>query len=62
LLDSYSTERVGAAHENLRHGMKSTEFMAPPSPGFELMRTAVLGLAVQHAGVRALINRMPIRR
>jgi 3-(3-hydroxy-phenyl)propionate hydroxylase len=56
LLDSYSTERVGAAHENLRHAMKSTEFMAPPSPGFELMRKAVLGLAVRHADVRALIN------
>ncbi|MEQ1804927.1 MAG: FAD-dependent oxidoreductase [Burkholderiaceae bacterium] len=56
LLDSYSTERVAAAHENLRHGMKSTEFMAPPSFAFDLMRNAVLGLAVKHAGVRALIN------
>ncbi len=56
LLDSYSTERVAAARENLRQGMKSTEFMAPPSFGFELMREAVLGLAVHHAQVRALIN------
>ncbi len=56
LLDSYSTERVAAAHENLRHGMKSTEFMAPPSFAFDLMRDAVLGLAAKHAGVRALIN------
>ncbi len=56
LLDSYSTERVAAAHENLRSGMKSTEFMAPPSFAFELMRKAVLGLAVRHAEVRALIN------
>ena len=56
LLDSYSTERVAAAHENLRSGMKSTEFMAPPSFAFELMRKAVLGLAVRHADVRALIN------
>jgi 3-(3-hydroxy-phenyl)propionate hydroxylase len=56
LLDSYSDERVAAAHENLAHGSKSTEFMAPPSFGFELMRNAVLGLAVRHAGVRALIN------
>ena len=56
LLDSYSTERVAAAHENLHHGMKSTEFMAPPSFAFDLMRNAVLGLAVKHAGVRALIN------
>ncbi len=56
LLDSYSTERVAAAHENLRHGMKSTEFMAPPTFAFDLMRQAVLGLAARHAGVRALIN------
>ena len=56
LLDSYSHERVAAAHENLSHGTKSTEFMAPPSFAFELMRTAVLGLAARHAGLRSLIN------
>jgi len=56
LLDSYSDERVAAAHENLRHGTKSTEFMAPPSFAFDLMRRAVLGLAVAHPEVRSLIN------
>ena len=56
LLDSYSDERVDAAHENLSYGTKSTEFMAPPSFAFELMRTAVLGLALKHAGLRSLIN------
>ena len=56
LLDSYSDERVFAARENLSYGMKSTEFMAPPSFAFDLMRTAVLGLAGQHAAVRPLIN------
>ena len=56
LLESYSQERVQATHENLRHGMKSTEFMAPPSFAFELMRDAVLGLAVKHPEVRSLIN------
>jgi 3-(3-hydroxy-phenyl)propionate hydroxylase len=56
LLDSYSTERVGAAFENLSHGRKSTEFMAPPSFAFDLMRTAVLGLAVEHPGLCSLIN------
>ncbi len=56
LLDSYSDERVFAARENLRHGTKSTEFMAPPTFAFELMRTAVLGLAGKHAHVRSLIN------
>lgn len=56
LLDSYSEERVYAAHENLRHGRKSTEFMAPPTFAFELMRRAVLGLAGRHHAVRPLIN------
>jgi 3-(3-hydroxy-phenyl)propionate hydroxylase len=56
LLESYSAERVYAARENLVQGMKSTEFMSPPSFGFDLMRTAVLGLATEHAFVRPLIN------
>ncbi|MDR8051077.1 FAD-dependent oxidoreductase [Burkholderia cenocepacia] len=56
LLDSYSDERVFAAHENLRYGTKSTEFMAPPSFAFALMRKAVLTLAVRHPALRSLIN------
>lgn len=56
LLDSYSDERVFATHENLSYGTKSTEFMAPPSFAFDLMRTAVLSLALKHPGVRSLIN------
>lgn len=56
LLDSYSDERVFAAHENLSFGTKSTEFMAPPSFAYELMRTAVLTLATDHPEVRSLIN------
>ncbi|MEC5406319.1 FAD-dependent oxidoreductase [Paraburkholderia sp. MPAMCS5] len=56
LLDSYSDERVLAARENLSYGMKSTEFMAPPTFAFDLMRKAVLGLAEHHAAVRPLIN------
>jgi hypothetical protein len=56
LLASYSHERVAAAHENLAYGRKSTEFMAPPDFAFELMRTAVLGLAGRHPGLRPLIN------
>jgi len=56
LLDSYSAERVAAARENLSYGTKSTEFMAPPSFAFELMRTAVLGLAKKHPSLSSLIN------
>lgn len=56
LLQTYSGERVFAAHENLKHGSKSTEFMTPPTFAFELMRKAVLTLALKDEGVRPLIN------
>jgi 3-(3-hydroxy-phenyl)propionate hydroxylase len=56
LLDSYSVERVHAARENLRFATRSTEFMAPPSHGFKLMREAVLSLAPKHPWLRSLIN------
>ncbi len=56
LLDSYSDERVAAARENLSAGTKSTEFMAPPSFAFELMRRAVLSLAARHPALSSLIN------
>ncbi|MEO8317285.1 MAG: FAD-dependent oxidoreductase [Bradyrhizobium sp.] len=56
LLDSYSAERVAAARENLSYGTQSTEFMAPPSFAFDLMRKAVLGLAVKFPELRSLIN------
>jgi 3-(3-hydroxy-phenyl)propionate hydroxylase len=56
LFDSYSTERVAATHENLSYGKKSTEFMAPPSFAFDLMRRAVLSLATAHPQFSSLIN------
>ncbi len=56
LLDTYSTERVHAAHENMAYGAKSTEFMAPPNFAFKLMRTATLMLALADEKVRSLIN------
>jgi 3-(3-hydroxy-phenyl)propionate hydroxylase len=56
LLDSYSSERVLAARENIAYGAKSTEFMAPPHHGFALMREAALRLALLKPGVRSLIN------
>ena len=58
LLDTYSQERVFATQENLSYGTKSTEFMAPPSFAFELMRQAALGLAVKHPAV-ALADQSP---
>ena len=56
LLDSYSSERVHAARENMAYGAKSTEFMAPPNFAFELMRQATLRLALTDPSVRSLIN------
>jgi 3-(3-hydroxy-phenyl)propionate hydroxylase len=56
LLDTYSTERVHATHENIAYGAKSTEFMAPPDFAFRLMREATLRLAVDEPAVRPLIN------
>ena len=56
LLDSYSSERVFAARENIRHASKSTEFMAPPSHAFTLMREAALGLTTQDPFFATLIN------
>ncbi len=56
LLDSYSTERVHATHENLRYGAKSTEFMSPPHYGFSLMRQAALRLSTVDKDVSSLIN------
>jgi 3-(3-hydroxy-phenyl)propionate hydroxylase len=56
LLDSYSSERVFAARENIAFGAKSTEFMAPPHHGFALLRDAALRLALVAPRVRSLIN------
>lgn len=56
LLDTYSAERVHAARENIRSASKSTEFMAPPSNAFKLMREAVLGLSVRDPFFRTLVN------
>jgi 3-(3-hydroxy-phenyl)propionate hydroxylase len=56
LLASYSDERVFAARENMRHASKSTEFMAPPSHAFKLMREAALGLAVRDPFFATLVN------
>jgi len=56
LLASYSRERHEAWAANISHAMKSTEFMAPPSRGFALMRDAVLSLSARHPSLSTLIN------
>jgi 3-(3-hydroxy-phenyl)propionate hydroxylase len=56
LLDSYSAERVQAFHINAESARRSTEFMSPPSRGFDVMREAVLSLAAGERGIAELIN------
>jgi 3-(3-hydroxy-phenyl)propionate hydroxylase len=56
LLDAYSQERIGAFHVNAENAMRSTEFMSPPSRGFDLLREAALSLSQRHRGIAQLIN------
>ena len=56
LLDSYSQERIAAFHVNAENAMRSTEFMSPPSRGFDLLREAALSLSGRHREIANLIN------
>jgi 3-(3-hydroxy-phenyl)propionate hydroxylase len=56
LLDSYSTERVQAFHINAESARRTTEFMSPPSRGFDVLREAALSLAGTDRGIAELIN------
>lgn len=56
LLESYSSDRVGAAREIIAEAGKSTRFMAPPTAGFRLLRNAVLSLSLAHDFVRPLYH------
>jgi 3-(3-hydroxy-phenyl)propionate hydroxylase len=56
LLDSYSHERIAAFRINAESAMRSTEFMSPPSRGFDLLREAALSLSGAHREIANLIN------
>lgn len=56
LLDSYHDERSFAADENIRIATRTTDFMTAKTRFRARMRTAVLGLAREHAFARALID------
>ena len=56
LLDTYSTERVAAADENLMNSTRSTDFITPKSNTSRTFRNAVLTLAEHHPFARALVN------
>jgi 3-(3-hydroxy-phenyl)propionate hydroxylase len=56
LLQSYSSERVGAAREIIDEAGKSTRFMTPPTRGFRLLRDAVLSLSLSQPFVGPLYH------
>ena len=56
LLESFSSERVGAAREIVEEAGKSTRFMAPPTRGFRLLRDAVLSLSLTQPFVGPLYH------
>jgi 3-(3-hydroxy-phenyl)propionate hydroxylase len=56
LLDSYTPERRGATLDVFANASKSARFMTPPSPGWALMRDAVLNLALSHPFAGQLAN------
>ena len=56
LLDSYSTERVYGADENILNSTRATDFLTPKSEISKVFRNAVLELARDHAFARPLVN------
>ncbi|HPU50059.1 MAG TPA: FAD-dependent monooxygenase [Burkholderiaceae bacterium] len=56
LLDTYTEERIHGYRVNAASAIKSTEFMAPPSRGFWLMREAALSLALARPEIASVAN------
>jgi 3-(3-hydroxy-phenyl)propionate hydroxylase len=56
LLESYNSERVHGADENIRHSSRATNFMTPKSQLERVFRQAVLELAADQPFARRLIN------
>ena len=56
LLDTYASEREGAADENILHSTRATDFITPKSAVSKLFRDAVLQLAKEQPFARKLVN------
>ena len=56
LLDSYDTERIHGADENIRNSTRSTDFITPKSDISRIFRDAVLDLAEAYDFARPLVN------
>ncbi|MEJ6393874.1 FAD-dependent oxidoreductase [Gymnodinialimonas sp. 2305UL16-5] len=56
LLDSYATERIYGADENILNSTRATSFMTPKTETHRLFRDAVLDLAGKYDFARPLVN------
>ncbi len=56
LLDSYDTERVYGAYENILNSTRATDFITPKSPVSRMFRNAVLTLAETLPFARTIVN------
>ena len=56
LLDSYDSERVHGADENILNSTRSTDFITPKSETSRIFRNAVLDLSEKYAFARPLVN------
>jgi 3-(3-hydroxy-phenyl)propionate hydroxylase len=56
LIESYDTERLQAADENIGHSTRSTDFMSPHTAAERRLRDAVLSLAPQAEFARRMVN------
>ncbi len=56
LLDSYNSERIQGADENILNSSRSTDFITPKSQMSRIFRDAVLDLSEQYEFARPLVN------
>jgi 3-(3-hydroxy-phenyl)propionate hydroxylase len=56
LLATYDEERIFGADENIRHAVRSTNFMTPKSETERVFRRAVLDLAATYVFARRMVN------
>jgi 3-(3-hydroxy-phenyl)propionate hydroxylase len=56
LIETYNSERIQAAEENIGHSTRSTDFIAPHSPAERVLRNAVLDLAPSCEFARRMVN------
>ena len=56
LLDTYDTERVQGADENILNSTRATDFITPKTPVSKMFRNAVLDLAASVPFARTIVN------